>query len=418
MAGALRSLVTALAIMAAAGSAALAAPLAGDLLGRSSEKVTTYQDTLLDIAREHKLGIIELMAANPGVDPWLPGADTKVLLPTEHILPDAPRRGIVINTAELRLYYFGDPKNPVSFPIGVGREGYLTPLGSTTVVRKKERPSWYLTPSEIRDNPDLPKVVPPGPDNPLGEHAIYLGWPTYLMHGTNIPWSVGRRASRGCIRLYPEDIAWLFGRVNPGEPVTVVDQPVKIGRRGGELYLEVHPSPKQVDVIEETSKAPGPAEPLPLADWADRILSAAGGDANRLDWPAIEAALKDRKGYPVRITGGTAVATNAVLPAAGGAKPESVTADSGAPQTLLPPAALPKAAAPAAASARPPAAGATAAPGKPAATVKAAAATPAANKPAAAAPPATKPVATSAASAPVTKPTATPSATLPKPVPR
>lgn len=403
MTRAMRPLLAALALIAATASVALAGSLAGDLLGRPSEKVTAYEDTLLDIAREHKLGIIELMAANPGVDPWLPGADVKVLLPTEHILPDAPRRGIVINVAELRLYYFGDPKNPVSFPIGVGRDGYLTPLGSTTVVRKKERPSWYLTPSEIRDNPDLPKVMPPGPDNPLGEHAIYLGWPSYLVHGTNIPWSVGRRASRGCIRLYPEDIAWLFGRVNAGEPVMVVDQPVKIGRRDGALYLEVHPSPKQVDIIEETSKSPGPPEPLPLADWADHILAAAGDDAPRLDWPVIEAALKDRTGVPVKITSGTVVAATAPqLPAAavaGKAAPRNT--DVGVPPSQVLPATTAKTAAPAV-------------PAQSAAAAKpnlALAAPVAARRPAAVA--AAKPVSTAATGA-----AAKPAAPLPKPVPR
>lgn len=277
------------------------AQLNGDGLGKAYTYKTHHDDTLLDIARSARLGGIELMAANPGVDPWLPGTDVTVMLPTAHLLPDAPRKGIVINTAELRLYYFGDPARPLSFPIGVGRDGYLTPHGSTTIARKKENPSWYLTPSEIADHPELPKVIPPGPDNPLGEHALYLGWPSYLIHGTNIPWGIGRRASRGCIRMYPENIAWLFDRVPIGTPVTVVDQPVKIGRMDGDLYIEVQPSSKQIDIMEETSKAPAPPEPLPLAEWSDRILVAAGPDIERIDWPALEKALADRQGYPIRI---------------------------------------------------------------------------------------------------------------------
>ena len=277
------------------------AQLSGDMLGQMHTYKTHYNDTLLDIARDSRLGAIELMAANPGVDAWLPGADVNLLLPTAHLLPDAPKKGIVINTAELRMYYYGDPAKPLSFPIGVGRDGYLTPHGSTTVVRKKEKPSWYLTPSEIADHPELPSVIPPGDDNPLGDYAMYLGWHSYLIHGTNIPWGIGRRASRGCIRMYPENIEWLFSRVPIGTQVTVVDQPVKIGRMDGDLYIEVQPSSHQIDVMEETSKAPAPAEPLPLAEWSDRILALAGPDIDRIDWPAVEKALNDRQGYPIRI---------------------------------------------------------------------------------------------------------------------
>ncbi|MFO1155040.1 MAG: L,D-transpeptidase family protein [Rhodospirillales bacterium] len=284
---------------------------ASDLIGSMRTMVTTYDDTILDIAHDNDLGLIEVMSANPGVDPWLPGANVTLTIPTAHILPDAPRKGIVINSAELRLYYYGDPKNPKSFPIGIGRDGYLTPHGTTTVARKKEKPNWYLTPSEIADHPELPTMIPPGPDNPLGSYALYLGWPSYLIHGTNTPWGVGRRVSRGCIRMYEEDIAWLFQRVEPGTPVNVVDQPVKLGRQDGELFIEVQPSSNQVTVMEETSKSPGPEEPLPIADWADRILIAAGPDMERLDWQAIESALSRRQGYPIQITGGSGTVTAA-----------------------------------------------------------------------------------------------------------
>jgi Uncharacterized protein conserved in bacteria len=311
------------ACVASAGDAK--AQLSGDMLGRPHTYKTHYDDTLLDIARDARLGGIELMAANPGVDPWLPGTDVTLLLPTAHLLPDAPRKGIVINTAELRLYYFGDPAAPLSFPIGVGRDGYLTPHGTTKIARKKENPSWYLTPSEIADHPELPPVIPPGPDNPLGEHALYLGWPTYLIHGTNVPWGIGRRASRGCIRMYPESIAWLFDRVPIGTPVTVVEQHVKLGRMDGDLYIEVQPSSKQIDTMEETSKAPAPPEPLPVAEWSDRILLAAGPDIERLDWPAVEKALTERQGYPVRIATSAEHAGTVALAASPVEKPTLAT---------------------------------------------------------------------------------------------
>lgn len=282
----------------------VAAQKTGDTIGEMHEYyIWRDNEDLLEVARADELGLIELMVANPGVDPWVPGRNTHLLLPTMHILPQGPRKGIVINTAELRLYYYDAEDGYFSFPLGVGRDGYLTPLGATKIVRKKEKPSWYLTPSEIRDHPELPRVIPPGEDNPLGEYALYLGWPAYLIHGTNTPWGIGRRTSRGCIRMYPEDIEWLFRAAPIGTPVTVVDQPVKLGWKDGELYIEVQPSTMQIDKMEETSRSPGPPDPIPLAEQADRILRVAGvEDSQRLDWPTIERALTDRQGYPIRIT--------------------------------------------------------------------------------------------------------------------
>ena len=285
------------------GGVAAASTKTGDLIGEMHEDYVWRENVdLLEVARADELGLIELMAANPGIDPWLPGHNTHLLLPTMHILPVGPRKGIVINTAELRLYYYDAEDGYFSFPLGVGRDGYLTPTGTTKIARKKEKPSWYLTPSEIRDHPELPTVIPPGEDNPLGDYAMYLGWPAYLIHGTNTPWGIGRRTSRGCIRMYPEDIEWLFHKVPIGTQVTVVNQPVKLGWKDGELYIEVQPSTMQIDKMEETSQSPGPPDPIPLAEQADRILRKAGDDAERLDWPAIERALADRQGYPIRIT--------------------------------------------------------------------------------------------------------------------
>lgn len=272
--------------------------LVGDILGEMREYYTWTSDTLLDIARGEDLGLINLMSANPGVDPWLPGRGTRIVLPTAHILPDAPRRGVVINIAELRLYLYAENGSVWSFSIGVGRDGFSTPLGQTKVVRKKENPTWYPTAAKRAEDPEVPAVVPPGPDNPMGEHALYLGWPTYAVHGTNQPWAVGRRVTRGCIRLYPEDIAWVFRQAPVGTPVTVVDQPVKLGRRNGEIFIEVHPSLKQVDQIEEK----GRADPDPLTDQTDTILAFAGDAIPRLDWEVINQALAERRGYPIQIT--------------------------------------------------------------------------------------------------------------------
>jgi L,D-transpeptidase ErfK/SrfK len=277
-----------------------APPPASDLIGEVKVLTTRHEDTLLDIARNHQLGLIEVMAANPGTDPWLPGEGTRVILPTAHLLPEGKRTGIIVNLTELRLYYFPKDGPVVTLPIGVGRDGYATPVGRTTIVRKQKDPTWYPTATTRADNPDLPASVPPGDDNPLGAYAMYLGWPAYLMHGTNMPWGVGRRVSRGCIRLYPESIEWLYAQIPVGTQVTTLQEDVKLGRHHGELFIEVTPTHTQVDQIEER----GFADPVPAAELIDpdRILVAADQDIPRLDWGAITWALHQREGIPIRIT--------------------------------------------------------------------------------------------------------------------
>jgi L,D-transpeptidase ErfK/SrfK len=230
-------------------TASVAPPL--QLLGIPTVYVTREQDTLLDIARANDVGYVEMRAANPDVDPWLPGKGRELAVPTQHVVPDAQLKGIVINLAELRLYYFPENGEPRSFPIGIGGEGKETPVGHTRIAAKRLHPVWIPTASEHAENPDLPKSVPPGPDNPMGDFALYLGWNGYAVHGTNKPYSIGRRDSHGCIRLYPEDIAWLYQKVAIGTPVTVVDQQAKVGWSGSELYLEVHPSQADADALEE-----------------------------------------------------------------------------------------------------------------------------------------------------------------------
>ena len=269
------------------------------MVGQVRKYQTKYEDTMLELARANKLGYVDIMAANPGVDALIPGAGTPVVLPTQFLLPPGPREGIVVNLGEMRLYYFAKPgQPPETFPIGVGREAFSTPLGQTTVVRKVAGPTWRPTASTREDKPYLPAVVPPGPDNPLGAYALYLGWPTYLMHGTNQPYGVGRRVSRGCIRMYPEDIEYLYSRVPVGTKVTVIDEPIKFGWVGNQLYMEANPSKAQADEIEEDGRF---RYELP-GNFTKMVLAAAGDSANRLDWDAIRQAAKDRKGYPVQIT--------------------------------------------------------------------------------------------------------------------
>jgi L,D-transpeptidase ErfK/SrfK len=309
-----------LALAALAGAAAarhggaVPAPT-GDLVGTPEFLLTTRATNLVELARERQLGILAISAANPGIDVWLPGPDRLVQLPTWHILPDAPRRGIVINKAELGLYHVRE-SGIDHYPIGVGREGFDTPLGTTTVVRKQANPTWYPTASTRADRPELPAVVPPGPDNPLGHRALYLGWPTYLIHGTNLPYGVGRRVSRGCIRMYPQGIERLFERVPVGTQVTVVAQPAKVGWDAGELYLQVHPAFEQLDELEERYSFEVGTEPV---EGVEELVRGRAGDAlERVDWQLVRAEAIARRGVPVRITRDVAAAAP---PASAAARP-------------------------------------------------------------------------------------------------
>jgi len=271
----------------------------GDVIGTRGLHTVAEGETLLDLARRYDVGFIELRAANPGLDAWIPPVGTPVVLPTLHILPDAPRQGIVINLAELRLYYFASSGAfSASYPIGIGREGWETPEGRTRIVRKRRDPSW-TPPASIRaDQPGLPAVIPPGPANPLGRFALDLAWESYLLHGTNKPNGVGRRVSHGCIRLYPEDIERLFEAVAVGTPVTVVNQEIKLGWSGGALYMEMHPNLAQALEVE----ARGTFSPAPPPDIQAAIERALGEASVELDRQAVDRVVRERSGVPVRIT--------------------------------------------------------------------------------------------------------------------
>tara|TARA_R110002050_G_scaffold9504_1_gene33223 strand:+ start:369299 stop:370459 length:1161 start_codon:yes stop_codon:yes gene_type:complete len=208
-----------------------------------------HEDTLLDIGRAFDIGYNEIVNANPGVDAWLPGENQRVVIPNRFILPDAPHVGIVVNLAEMRLYYYPKPnKNErqkvITHPIGVGREGWTTPLGKTKIIQRIKDPSWTppasIKAEHLQKGDPLPNVVPAGPNNPLGAYAMRLGMTGYLLHGTNKPYGVGMRVSHGCMRLFPEDIEHLFGIVPVNTPVEILYQPHKAGLLDGELYLEAH----------------------------------------------------------------------------------------------------------------------------------------------------------------------------------
>jgi len=234
--------------------ATLTAPAAGeiyrlsdpndDVIGTPFYLRVDARQTLLDIGRHYGLGFDEMQAANPKVDMWVPKDGADVLIPAQHVLPAVERQGIVLNIAEKRVYYFHSPTEVESFAVGTGRDGWETPVGSYKIVEKIKDPTWTPPESIRREHAAkgdiLPAVVPAGPDNPLGAYAMRLDRGSYLIHGTNKPWGVGMQVSHGCVRMYPEDIERLFQRVEIGTPVTVINQPYKVGWLGDTLYLEAN----------------------------------------------------------------------------------------------------------------------------------------------------------------------------------
>ena len=305
-----RLLLPAVAVLLAAGTARAGGsefliPENGDnVIGVITTAIADHEDTLLDIGRRHGVGYEEIILANPGVDPWLPGAGTEILIPSRFILPDAPREGVVVNLPEHRLYYYPPVKpgqKPVvrTYPISTGKMDWKTPLGVTRIVSKQERPNWY-PPQSVREahiargEPPLPPVVPPGPDNPLGEHAMRLGIPSgaYLIHGTNRPAGVGMQVTSGCIRLFPEDIAELYGLVPVNTKVNLIDQPTKVGWMRGTLYIERHP-------LLEGANDPGPGE---FGTVQASVAAQAEGRPVDVDWDAVTHAFGVQSGVPAPVS--------------------------------------------------------------------------------------------------------------------
>jgi L,D-transpeptidase ErfK/SrfK len=267
-----------------------------DVIGRLAVIRLQKGDTLPDIARHFSLGINTVSAANPGIDIWVPETGRRILLPLSFILPDTPRKGIVINLAAMRLFYFKPDGNLLAvstYPVGVGTTERPTPMGRMYVSRKKLRPTWYVPASIAEDHrkkgDPLPAKVPPGPLNPLGEHALYLSKSGYLVHGTNKPASVGLRATNGCIRLYPEDIQRLFETTPVKTRVKIVNQPYLIGRRDGIVYMEVH-TPFEESGTTELKKAYAKL----------RTLEKKSGEV--LDWKKVKEEVAEARGIPVPIS--------------------------------------------------------------------------------------------------------------------
>jgi len=303
-----------------------------DVVGEVMTVTASFDDTLVGIARRNDIGYQDIVRANPDVSVWFPGEGTEVVIPTRYVLPAGLRRGVVLNIAEYRLYYFPEPEGdevPVvmTYPISIGRMDWETPLGNTKVISKVTNPSWY-PPQSVRaehaaEGRPLGSIVPPGPDNPLGKHAMRLGLPGYLIHGTNRPAGVGMRVTHGCLRMFPEDIRYLFDYVAVDTPVRIVNEPVKIGWQGDVLVLEAHPILETAS--EKTSDEPLPEDAIsddepdevdavvdevpneskdPLTYATEQFIVATAERPGELDWSLVEAAISRSDGMPIAVGAG------------------------------------------------------------------------------------------------------------------
>ncbi len=323
MTGRLFSCVAACFLMAASPSRAEVyelPPEGFDVIGAVATVTARYEDTLVDIARHHGLGYQDIVRANPDVGVWLPGEGTEVILPTRFVLPPGPREGLVLNLAEYRMYYFpkprdGEPAYVYTYPMSIGRMDWETPLGETKIVAMAKDPAWY-PPQSVRDEhaadgDPLPRVVPAGPKNPLGTRALRLGLPGYLIHGTNRPAGVGMRVSHGCIRMFPEDIEFLFQHITVNTAVRIINAPVKIGWDGEDLVAEVHPllespqllvaaSLQRIEKLDADIELPDLSSESknPLTQVTEQFITVTAERAGQLDWGLVELLVNRSDGIP------------------------------------------------------------------------------------------------------------------------
>jgi L,D-transpeptidase ErfK/SrfK len=292
-----------------------------EVVGYVQKTVVGKEDTLPDIARRFDVGYEEILLANPGVDPWLPGVGREVVVPTQFILPAAPHDGVVVDVAAMRIFYYpphkkGEQQIVYTHPIGIGRVGWRTPEGTTKIVSRTKDPVWVV-PKSVRDEhaedgEKLPAIVPAGADNPLGQYMFRLSWPSYLIHGTNKPYGVGMRSSHGCMRLYPEDIAVFFNLIPIGTKVTVVNQPYLFGWRDGTLYFQAY------TVMEDDSRDWSKNRKRLLAHLLNpKVRKEVSEQNNDIDWQRVGDLAHEPRAVPVPITGGhdgvDAVVTQSLL---------------------------------------------------------------------------------------------------------
>lgn len=263
------------------------------VVGRLQHRRVRAGETLLDIARAAGLGYQQLQDANPGVDEWLPKPDTELVIPSRWIIPRSRYRGVVINLPEMRLYLFPESTQPGeevevrSWPIGIGADETPSPIGPFRITAKEENPTWVVPDSIFKTMENPRRIVPPGPDNPLGQYRMRLSYDSYGIHGTDSPWAIGRLTTHGCIRLYPEHIPELFRLVRIGTPGELIYQPVKVGEDAGQIFVEIH-----ADLYR---KIPD------LEHYALGQVQRAGVAA-RVDRQLLRAAVKEQSGVPTNVT--------------------------------------------------------------------------------------------------------------------
>lgn len=275
-------------------------PSGSDVIGKIQHIKTRKSDTFVALARQYDVGYRELREANPDVDPWLPGDGTPVIIPTAYVLPNVPRKGVVVNLPEMRVYYFPPDDSQYAgkvftYPIGIGRQGWSTPIAHTRVTKKIPHPTWTppasIKAEHARKGDPLPDVVPAGPDNPLGQYKLRLGLPGYLIHGTNNPSGVGMQVSHGCIRLFPEDISALFSMVKAGTPVNIISEPYKVGWKGNTLVMAAHPPDAQ-----------GDAPVKSYTPWVQALIAATRDQPKApVDWERAEDVVQNAHGIPKAI---------------------------------------------------------------------------------------------------------------------
>ncbi|MDX1299320.1 MAG: L,D-transpeptidase family protein [Pseudomonas sp.] len=288
------------AVFAATSVSALELPLpppGEDIVGEVQVIKAKYEDTFADLGVANDLGYLEMVIANPGVDAWLPGEGSEIILPTRYILPPGPREGIVINLAEYRLYYYPKGGNVVhTYPLGIGREGWSSPVANARITAKTPNPGWTppksILAEHAADGDPLPAYVPPGPDNPLGPYKLGLSVPGYLIHGSNKKFGIGMRVSHGCFRMLNHNVLKLASMVSVGTPVRIINEPYKFGRSGGKVYLEAH---APLDDADETS----------VVDKHTAVINALLSNDEfaglRLDWEMLREVVAAEDGLPVEI---------------------------------------------------------------------------------------------------------------------
>lgn len=266
------------------------------IVGNLARVNTNENDTLSDLARHFGLGFTDITIANSDLDPWVVPANQSVLLPLEFILPEAPRKGLVLNLANMRLFYYPQNQDKViTYPVGIGRDGWSTPLGTTKIIAKKANPAWTVPASILREHQQmgspLPKVVPSGPDNPLGYYAMPLGFTGYLIHGTNKPYGIGMQISHGCVQLYPEDVEELFHQVDVDTPVRIVHQPYLVAWKQDMLYLEAH------QPLDKWSKQDKKLQ----KEVRKKLEKLASKNNVSVDWLRVDATINQANGIPTPV---------------------------------------------------------------------------------------------------------------------